>query len=105
MKSPIKAWRERRQARRRAMFQKAFNDPNSLVRGVVYEYANHMARGIVMRWFDDRRIRRCACCVSTDQLIKRELGKPPKVRVVFLCPAHKDTPLPEPGSQNGERST
>lgn len=87
-----------------AHFKADYAKPNTEVHQTVLFYAHAMARGMMMRWLDDRGERRCRLCLSTDQLHRRviaskhvESGRGRKLKqeqVIYLCTEHKDVAMP-----------
>ncbi len=89
-------------------FEEEFGKAGSKVNTTVLRFSSAMARGMVMRTFDDAGIRRCAFCISIEQLRKRVIeqrrhahGKP-REKVVYVCPDHKDTPLPQQKAEKAD---
>ena len=93
-------WKKARADKRHADWMAHFDTElakiDSKLHQTVLVKAHAMARGMVMRHYDDAGIRRCALCISTDQLRRVIVGVRPKRRIYFLCNEHKDVRLPEP---------
>ena len=93
-------WKKARADKRHADWMAHFDTElakiDSKLHQTVLVKAHAMARGMVMRHYDDAGIRRCALCISTDQLRRVDVGVRPKRRTYFLCNEHKDVRLPEP---------
>lgn len=99
---------EKRKADAHAAFVASFNAENakldSIVHKTVLTTAHAMARGMMMRWLDDRGTHRCRLCLSTDQLHRRvvesknvQSGRGRLVkqeRVIYLCDEHRNVAIP-----------
>lgn len=93
-------WRLARDARDHDKWMKHFEAElvrdGSATNTEVITRAARIAQGMIMRWMDDRGVRRCAFCIGTDQIQKRVIqpgirlptGKISGEKVVFTCAAH-----------------
>lgn len=68
--------------RRRKLFESLLNDKNSGVPQMLHNRAMEMAMRMVMNWLDQKRIRHCSACPSTETL--------EGVGGRFFCQGHKE---------------
>jgi hypothetical protein len=83
MKQKIMNFIEARRAERnRRLFESLMKDPSSGIPKMVNDIAQEKALGYVMNWLNNKRIRHCAMCPSTEQLHAHGIH--------YLCPIHHD---------------
>ena len=102
-------WRLARDAKVHAKWVKTFEaevvKEGSVTNREVITRAASIARGMIMRHMDDRGERRCAFCISTDQLQRRIVepgtrlptGKMTPNKTIFVCSAHAGVQFKERG--------
>ena len=101
IRAKIKKRRDSRQAKAHAEwmvhFEQEYQIGGSLAFTTCMSRAQAMARGMVMRHYDDRGIARCFFCVSTDQLTRRDVRLPSgHRRRYYVCRDHEGVNIQEP---------